>query len=67
MLTPRQREVAELVALGMRTKAIARTLGISVHTAKNHIEQAAQRLPGHGPPRHRLSFWVFTLSLEDDS
>jgi two-component system, NarL family, nitrate/nitrite response regulator NarL len=36
-LTPREREVLELVAVGLPNKAIARELGISEHTAKFHV------------------------------
>ena len=36
-LTPREREVLELVAEGLPNKAIARELGISEHTAKFHV------------------------------
>jgi len=37
MLTPRELEVLGLLAEGMSNKAIARRLGISVHTAKFHV------------------------------
>lgn len=36
-LTPREREVLDLVAVGLPNKAIARELGISEHTAKFHV------------------------------
>ena len=36
-LTPRELEVLSLLAAGMSNKAIARRLGISVHTAKFHV------------------------------
>lgn len=36
-LTPRQREVAELVAIGFPDKAIAGRLGCSVRTVENHV------------------------------
>ncbi|MCC7024006.1 MAG: response regulator transcription factor [Thermomicrobiales bacterium] len=36
-LTPREREVLQLVAEGLPNKAIARELGISEHTAKFHV------------------------------
>ena len=36
-LTPREREVLDLVADGLPNKAIARSLGISEHTAKFHV------------------------------
>ena len=37
LLTPRELEVLSLLAEGMSNKAIARRLGISVHTAKFHV------------------------------
>jgi len=37
LLTPRELEVLTLLAEGMSNKAIARRLGISVHTAKFHV------------------------------
>jgi DNA-binding CsgD family transcriptional regulator len=36
-LTPRELEVLTLLAAGLSNKAIARRLGISVHTAKFHV------------------------------
>jgi DNA-binding CsgD family transcriptional regulator len=36
-LTPRELEVLALLAEGLSNKAIARRLGISVHTAKFHV------------------------------
>jgi DNA-binding NarL/FixJ family response regulator len=36
-LTDRQREIAELIAVGYPDKAIAAKLGISAHTVKNHV------------------------------
>ncbi|QLQ09167.1 MAG: helix-turn-helix transcriptional regulator [Nocardioidaceae bacterium] len=38
-LTPREREVAELVAQGMSNKAIAAKLVISLRTAEGHVER----------------------------
>lgn len=37
LLTPREREVLQLLAEGLPNKAIARRLGISEHTAKFHV------------------------------
>jgi DNA-binding NarL/FixJ family response regulator len=44
LLTPRQREILRLIALGQTTKAIARTLGISVKTVETHRAQLMERL-----------------------
>lgn len=46
-LTPRQREVLQLVAEGKSTKQIARLLGISVKTADGHRTQLMQALDIH--------------------
>jgi DNA-binding NarL/FixJ family response regulator len=43
-LTPRQREILRLIALGQTTKAIARTLGISIKTVETHRAQLMERL-----------------------
>jgi DNA-binding NarL/FixJ family response regulator len=59
-LTRRQAEVARLIATGETTKGVARKLGISVSTAKEHIKGGAARLSGPGSPRHRLVVWALT-------
>ena len=46
-LTPRQREVLQLVAQGCTTKEIARQLKISVKTAETHRSQLMQELDIH--------------------
>lgn len=43
-LTPRQLEIAHLVAQGWIYKHIAQRLGISEKTVKHHIEDIAERL-----------------------
>jgi len=46
-LTPRQREVLQLIAEGRTTKGIARELGVSVKTAETHRTQLMERLNIH--------------------
>ena len=46
-LTPRQAEVAELMAEGRTYREIAGTLGIRPNTARRHWEQVLQRLGVH--------------------
>ncbi len=46
-LTPRQREVLQLIAEGHRTKEIAEKLNISVKTAKTHRSELMRRLDLH--------------------
>jgi two-component system nitrate/nitrite response regulator NarL len=43
-LTPRETEVLTLIGQGMSNKAVARHLGISVHTVKFHLEALFGRL-----------------------
>jgi DNA-binding NarL/FixJ family response regulator len=43
-LTPRQSDVASLVAAGLETKEIAHRLGISSHTTRHHTERVFAKL-----------------------
>jgi two-component system, NarL family, nitrate/nitrite response regulator NarL len=43
-LTPREAEVLTLIGQGMSNKAVARALGISVHTVKFHLEALFAKL-----------------------
>lgn len=45
-LTDREREVAELLVRGMSNKLIARSLSISDHTAKFHVNNVIAKLGG---------------------
>ena len=47
-LTPRELEVLALMAEGASNKAIARQLGISVHTAKFHVGSLLDKLDATG-------------------
>lgn len=44
LLSPREREVAECIATGMRTSAIAAALGISVKTVSSMRARILQKL-----------------------
>jgi len=46
-LTRRERQVVILLARGLSTRAIGRELGISVYTARNHIQNVLHRLGVH--------------------
>ena len=46
-LTPRQREVLQLIAEGNTTKAMASRLGLSVKTVETHRAQLMERLDVH--------------------
>jgi two-component system, NarL family, response regulator len=43
-LTPREREVIQLVAKGLTNKEIGRALGISDNTARNHVNSIIEKL-----------------------
>jgi DNA-binding CsgD family transcriptional regulator len=47
-LTPRELDVLALIAEGASNKAIARRLGISVHTVKFHIASLLDKLDADG-------------------
>jgi DNA-binding CsgD family transcriptional regulator len=59
-LTPREVEVARLVARGLSAKAIGRQMGVSAETVRAHIRNAAARIPGSGPAKHKLLLFVLT-------
>ncbi len=46
-LTPREREVLHLLARGAPTRAIARTLGVSHATVRNHVHNLLAKLNAH--------------------
>jgi DNA-binding CsgD family transcriptional regulator len=68
MLTPRQRQVAELVARGLTNKAIARRMNLSAETVKTHVRDAALRLPDTVcpdlPSRRRVMLFVLQIDRE---
>jgi DNA-binding CsgD family transcriptional regulator len=47
-LTPREKDVLLLLAEGASNKAIARQLGISVHTAKFHVSSLLEKFDATG-------------------
>jgi DNA-binding NarL/FixJ family response regulator len=48
VLTPRQREVLQLIAEGLSTKEIAWRLGVSLKTVETHRTELMERLGIHG-------------------
>lgn len=64
-LTPREVEIARLVAAGRSYKSIAAQLGISVATVQVHVLNAAEKLGGEGPPKFRLVIFVVRLIKEE--
>jgi two-component system, NarL family, nitrate/nitrite response regulator NarL len=49
VLTPREREIAALIRLGMSNKEISRRLSIGLSTVKNHVHNVLEKL--HVPRR----------------
>jgi PAS domain S-box-containing protein len=49
-LTPRQREVLELVAAGLSTSEIAKKLTLSTETVRNHLRSVFRELHVHNRP-----------------
>ena len=49
-LTPRQREVLELVAAGLSTSEIAKKLTLSTETVRNHLRSVFRELNVHNRP-----------------
>ena len=46
-MTPREAEVASLLAEGLSNSAVARRLGISPHTARHHTQRVLGKLGAH--------------------
>lgn len=54
-LTPRQRDVVELLSQGLRCAQIARRLGITERTVRAHVANVAVKLmPSTQPPIRRI-------------
>lgn len=49
-LTPRQREILELIASGLSTSEIASTLTLSTETVRNHVRSLLRELGVHSRP-----------------
>ena len=64
-LTPRQTEIAALVARGLPDKVIAARTALSIDTVRFHIQAAAETVGGDGSPRHRLTLWFFDIIDKD--
>ena len=62
-ITPRQREVIELIAQGLSNEEISQVLGISPRTAKAHCDVLRQKL---GVNRRRQIPVAYRLLTGDD-
>ena len=56
ILTPREREVAQLVAQGFTNREIAARLYLSERTAENHVQHILTKLDL--PNRSQIAMWV---------
>ena len=65
LLTPRQREVLQLIAQGLPTKGIARRLSISIKTVDAHRAQLMERLDIHDVA-HLVRFAIRNHLIEVD-
>jgi DNA-binding CsgD family transcriptional regulator len=59
-LTPREREVAELVAQGLTNRDIAARLYLSERTAQNHVQHILTKLDL--PNRSQIAVWITSRS-----
>jgi DNA-binding NarL/FixJ family response regulator len=55
-LTPREREVAELVAQGLTNREIAARLYLSARTAQSHVQHILTKLGL--PNRGQIAVWI---------
>lgn len=62
-LSPRQREVLRLAALGLPNKRIARELGIAYPTVKIHMGNIYERLGVHS--RTEAAVWWYREGAHD--
>jgi non-specific serine/threonine protein kinase len=60
VLTPRQREIADLVAAGLTNKQIASTLAISRLTVETHVRNILERLGALS--RAQIAAWAVTAA-----
>ena len=61
LLTPRQREVATLIALGLTNRQIAERLVISLRTADNHVQHIFDKLGLSS--RAQVAAWIATRGM----
>ena len=54
LLTPREREVLQLVALKLANKQIAKRLGLSLYTVKNHVHNIIEKLRSSAQVENRF-------------
>jgi two-component system, NarL family, nitrate/nitrite response regulator NarL len=62
-MTPREREVIDLIAEGMSNRAIAEELHISIHTVKSHLRNIMEKLTMNS----RLQLAIYANERDKDS
>ena len=62
LLTPREREMVELLAEGYELEAIAERLDLSIHTVRNYVRNAREKL--HAPSQLALVLAAQRLGLQ---
>ncbi len=62
-LTPREREVADLVGAGQTNRQIAATLFISVRTAEKHVDRILSKL--NLSNRSQLAAWTASRRADE--
>jgi len=62
MLTPRQREIADLIAAGMTNEQIARRLFLSPGSVANHVERILQKLGA--ARRTQIASWIVEVRAQ---
>jgi DNA-binding CsgD family transcriptional regulator len=56
-LTPRELEIAHLVALGYSARQIGQELRLTQQSIERRIRQIADKIDGDLPPRNRITRW----------
>lgn len=64
-LTPREKELLLEVARGLTNREVAKSLGLSEHTVKNHLKNILQKL--HLDNRVQLARYAYESGLVDSS
>jgi len=62
-LTPRQRQVAELIAEGLRSREIGERLFISSQTVDRHVEDIAHKLGIVGNVRLKIAAYILVGTM----
>jgi DNA-binding NarL/FixJ family response regulator len=63
MLTPRERQVAELVGQGLTNQQVATRLGVSLKTVQSHVYQILPKLNFNS--RAQIILWLSSLSRHE--